>query len=77
MLIPKDSTVFVATWAIHHSEDLFPDHDTFNPDRYKNHPKLANDYAGSPDWSNRDKSPDYSFPWFFLSPTHLEISDLT
>jgi hypothetical protein len=30
MLIPKDSTLFVATWAIHHSEDLFSDHDTFN-----------------------------------------------
>ncbi|KAJ0269254.1 hypothetical protein COL940_012615 [Colletotrichum noveboracense] len=29
-------------------------HDTFNPDRYLKHPKLANDYAGSPEWSNRD-----------------------
>ncbi|KAJ5982934.1 hypothetical protein N7481_005033 [Penicillium waksmanii] len=47
MLIPKDSTLFVATWAIHHTEELFQDHDTFDPERYANHPKLANDYAGS------------------------------
>jgi cytochrome P450 len=56
MLIPKDSTLFLATWAMHHTEELFPDHDTFNPERYANHPKLANDYAGSPEWSNRDRS---------------------
>ncbi|KAL2847563.1 cytochrome P450 [Aspergillus pseudoustus] len=55
MFIPKDSTLFVATWAIHHTEGLFPNHDTFDPERYANHPKLANDYAGSPEWSNRDK----------------------
>ncbi|EAW15397.1 cytochrome P450 [Aspergillus fischeri NRRL 181] len=55
MLIPKDSTVFIATWAIHHNEQIYKDHDVFDPDRYKDHPKLANDYAGSPDWSNRDK----------------------
>lgn len=62
MFIPKDSTLFVATWAIHHTEDLFADHDTFNPDRYRNHPKLANDYAGSPEWSNRDKLPLFPNP---------------
>lgn len=56
MLIPKDSTLFIATWAIHHTEELFPDHDTFDPERYVDHPKLANDYAGSPEWSSRDKS---------------------
>jgi cytochrome P450 len=55
MLIPKDSTVFIPTWAIHHTEELFHDHDEFNPDRYLQHPKLANDYAGSADWKQRDK----------------------
>ncbi|KAJ0337524.1 hypothetical protein COL26b_006343 [Colletotrichum chrysophilum] len=54
MFIPKDSTVFIATWALHHTDANYPGHDTFNPDRYLNHPKLANDYAGSPEWSNRD-----------------------
>ncbi|KAI8310601.1 Cytochrome P450 monooxygenase yanC [Colletotrichum sp. SAR11_240] len=54
MFIPKDSTVFIATWALHHTDANYPSHDTFNPDRYLKHPKLANDYAGSPEWSNRD-----------------------
>ncbi|KAF2774012.1 putative cytochrome P450 oxidoreductase [Teratosphaeria nubilosa] len=54
MLIPKDSTLFVAVWALHHTEGLFSDHDTFDPDRYQGHARLANDYAGSPEWSNRD-----------------------
>ncbi|RSL94626.1 hypothetical protein CEP52_012536 [Fusarium oligoseptatum] len=54
MLIPKDSTIFIPTWAIHHSENIYEDPETFNPDRYTQHPRLANDYAGSPDWANRD-----------------------
>ncbi|KAF4813759.1 Cytochrome P450 monooxygenase yanC [Colletotrichum siamense] len=54
MFIPKDSTVFIATWALHHTDANYPSHDTFNPDRYLNHLKLANDYAGSPEWINRD-----------------------
>ena len=54
MLIPKDSTVFVPVWAIHHTDTIFEDDETFNPDRYLDHPKLANDYAGSPDWEHRD-----------------------
>lgn len=54
MFIPKDTTLFIGTWAIHHSENLFHDHDTFNPDRYLGFEKLANDYAGSGDWAGRD-----------------------
>ncbi|KAJ2894350.1 putative cytochrome P450 oxidoreductase [Zalerion maritima] len=54
LLIPKNSTVFIPTWAIHHSDDVYPDPEEFNPDRYLSHHKLANDYAGSPDYENRD-----------------------
>ncbi|RSL73400.1 hypothetical protein CEP53_000723 [Fusarium sp. AF-6] len=54
MLIPKDSAIFIPTWAIHHGENIYEDPETFNPDRYAQHPRLANDYAGSPDWANRD-----------------------
>lgn len=54
MLIPKNSTIFIPTWAIHHSDSIYADSEEFNPDRYRNHVKLANDYAGSPDWENRD-----------------------
>jgi hypothetical protein len=48
--------VFVGIWALHHSESNYKEHDQFDPDRFLNHPKLANDYAVSPDYNNRDKS---------------------
>jgi len=54
MLIPKGTTVFAGIWAIHQNEKIYPDHDTFNPDRYLDHPKLANDYAVGPDYNKRD-----------------------
>ncbi|KAI9835775.1 MAG: hypothetical protein M1819_001954 [Sarea resinae] len=54
MFIPKGSTVFAGIWAMHQNETLYPNHDTFNPDRYLNHPKLANDYAVGSDYMNRD-----------------------
>jgi cytochrome P450 len=56
-LIPKGSTIFIAVWAMHQDEKLYKDHEKFNPDRFLNHPKLANEYASSPDYQNRDKSP--------------------
>ena len=56
MLIPKDSTIFVPSWALHHAERHgYEDPFAFNPDRYLDHPKLANDYAGSADYNKRDK----------------------
>ncbi|KAK5352286.1 hypothetical protein LTS03_004054 [Exophiala xenobiotica] len=67
MFIPKDSTVFLPIWAVHHSErDGYDDPFTFNPDRYINHHKLANDYAGSADFKNRDKFPS-SCNWHLLT----------
>jgi cytochrome P450 len=54
MLIPKDTMVFIATWAIHHSESIYKGEDDFNPDRYLGYARLANDYAGSPDFETRD-----------------------
>lgn len=56
MLIPKDSTVFIPVWALNHSEKAgYYDPYDFKPERYANHPKLANDYAGSGDYNKRDK----------------------
>lgn len=56
MLIPKDSTIFIPVWALNHSEKGgYEDPYAFKPERYANHPKLANDYAGSADYNNRDK----------------------
>ncbi|OIW32566.1 cytochrome P450 [Coniochaeta ligniaria NRRL 30616] len=54
MFIPKDTTVFIPTWALHHDQDIFEDPERFHPERYLSHPKLANDYAGSPEWAKRD-----------------------
>lgn len=55
MLIPKGSMVFLAIYAIHHNDRIFDDHETFNPDRYLSHPKLANEYAVGAAYNNRDK----------------------
>lgn len=54
MLIPKGATVFIPTWALHHNDMLYEDPEEFNPSRYSGHEKLANDYAGSPEWARRD-----------------------
>lgn len=54
MLIPKDTTVLIPTWALHHTDSLYKDPEQFNPERYANHPKLASDYAGSSDYQKRD-----------------------
>lgn len=61
MFIPKGSTIFICTWAIHHSDEYYKNAGDFNPDRYLNHPKLASEYAGSPDWNNRDESPKWIY----------------
>lgn len=55
MLIPKDATVYIPVWALHHSENIFEDHEKFNPDRFLQYPKLASEYAGSANWKERDK----------------------
>lgn len=55
MFIPKDSTVVIPAYAIHRSDKFYDDLDEFKPQRYLDRPRLANDYAGSPDFNNRDK----------------------
>ncbi|CAI6338583.1 unnamed protein product [Periconia digitata] len=52
MLIPKGATIMIPHWALGHSQ--YDDADTYNPDRYLNHPSLAIDYAASSDYQNRD-----------------------
>jgi cytochrome P450 len=52
MLIPKDATIFIPAYALHQTH--YPDPETYNPDRYLNHPKPASHYAASPDYANRD-----------------------
>jgi len=54
MRIPKGSIVFVGIWAMNHDEKHYLDHNSFNPDRFLDHPKLAHEYSVSPDYNNRD-----------------------
>lgn len=55
MLIPKDATVILPSWAIHMSEGHGYDNpEVYNPDRFLKFPRLADSYAGSPDFENRD-----------------------
>lgn len=55
MLIPKDSTVILPTWGIHLSESMgYEKPEQYNPDRFLGFPKLADSYAGSPDYAKRD-----------------------
>jgi len=54
MLIPKGATVWLGIWSMHQNPDLFPEPERFNPDRFVNHKGLANEYAVSADYKNRD-----------------------
>jgi hypothetical protein len=54
MFIPKGSMIWVGIWAMHQNEELYPEPERFNPDRFVNHTKLANEYAVGGDWENRD-----------------------
>jgi cytochrome P450 len=44
--IPKGSTVIGNHWAIHHDEEVYTDPETFNPDRWIEHPDLPLDPWG-------------------------------
>jgi cytochrome P450 len=52
MLIPKDATIFLPVYALNHTH--YPEPETYNPDRYLDHPKSSSEYAGSSDYGNRD-----------------------
>ncbi|KAF2768278.1 cytochrome P450 [Teratosphaeria nubilosa] len=55
MLIPKDSTVILPSWAMHLSKQAgYDDPEVYNPDRFLQWPKFADSYAGSSNYANRD-----------------------
>lgn len=57
MFIPKDSSIFIGVWSIHHDENIWKDPDSFVPERYLGYDKPASFYAGSSDWEGRDMTP--------------------
>lgn len=41
-------------WGLHHDKTVFPDADSFDPERYAGRTQLAAEYAASPDYEKRD-----------------------
>ncbi|KAL4794340.1 cytochrome P450 [Aspergillus venezuelensis] len=54
MTIPAGSTVMINVWGLHHNDSIHNNPDEFNPSRYEGRTELANVYASSPDYKNRD-----------------------
>ncbi|RYC56893.1 hypothetical protein CHU98_g9309 [Xylaria longipes] len=65
MLIPKDTTIIMNTWAINHDPDEYEDPDTFDPSRFLKHPlglkPTLNTMHEAPDESTEDTTTSYGF----------------
>lgn len=53
-IIPKNSIIAISQYAMHYDPALFPDPETFKPERYLKHPHGAAVYAAAPDPYDRD-----------------------
>ncbi|KAB8253715.1 putative cytochrome P450 [Aspergillus pseudonomiae] len=53
-LIPKDATVIINSWGLHHDETRFSNPDVFDPDHYKGQTTLAPELAAAADYESRD-----------------------
>lgn len=54
MLLPKDATVVLNVWAMHHDKSTWKDPEQFMPERFESYPALASTYAASGKWDERD-----------------------
>lgn len=52
--IPKDSIIAMSQYAIHYDPSLFPEPESFKPERYLGHPHGAAVYAAAPNPYDRD-----------------------
>ncbi|KNZ75064.1 O-methylsterigmatocystin oxidoreductase [Termitomyces sp. J132] len=66
--IPAGSTVIGNAWAMLHDESIYPDPDTFNPDRFMKDGKLNPDI--------RDPSMAFGFGRRFCPGRHMAISSI-
>lgn len=77
MLIPKDSTIVIPSYAIQRAERYGYDNpDEYNPDRFLKHTRLADYYAGSQDFNNRDKCfllPTVCFSLAYMISVHITM----
>lgn len=54
MRIPKGASLLLVMDPLHRDGEVFSDVDTFDPDRYRDFPGLAHEYAASSDYKRRD-----------------------
>ena len=54
MVLPKDATVVLNVWAMHHDESTWRDPEHFIPERFDAYPALASTYAASGGSDQRD-----------------------
>ncbi len=54
MHLPKDATVVLNVWAMHHDKKTWKDPERFMPERYESYPALASTYTASGKWDERD-----------------------
>lgn len=53
-LLPKNSTLLLNVWGLHHDEKRYPNADKFDPDRYQGWPGFSAEYANTADPEKRD-----------------------
>lgn len=71
-LLPKGTTLFLNVWGLHHDEARYgADHDTFNPDHFKDQTLLAAESANSADHEARDHFGYGEFNWKYLHRSQL------
>ena len=54
MSIPKNTTVILNVWGLHHDPVRFPNPDLFEPEHYAGRTLLAAEYAASAEFEKRD-----------------------
>ena len=54
MHLPKNATVVLNVWAMHHDHNIRKNPEHFMPERFKSYPVITSTYAASGKWDERD-----------------------